>query len=161
MKRRTFVAAVAAALAGCSSPYKPDLAGKPVATVRIASVHPSETRVAVLAGSCVPFVRSDWEKSSQAIAMLKDGSSINQQVPAGQPLTLTFFTSTTTVEGNLATDAVCAVAIRFTPETGADYEAVFAGDAENCHMDLGKMRVKTGDGARTEPAAGAVELPGC
>jgi|SRR5882672_43292 len=155
------LAVVAALLAGCSSPYKPDLAGKPVATVRIASVHPSEARVAVLAGSCVPFVRSDWEKSSQAIAALKDGNSINQQVPAGQPFVLTFFTSTTTVEGNVATDAVCAVAIRFTPETGADYEAVFAGDAENCHMDLGKMRAKTGDGARSESVTGAAELPGC
>jgi len=157
---KTFVV-VLLLLAGCSSPYKPDLAGKPVATVRIASVHPSEARVGVLAGSCVPFVRPDWEKSSQAIALLKDGNSIQQQVPASQPLTLSFFTSTTTVEKDLATDAVCAVAIRFTPAAGADYEAVFAGDAENCHMDLGKMRPRTGEGARTEPVTGAVELPGC
>lgn len=155
------LALVALLLAGCSSPYKPDLEGKPVATVRIASVHPAESRVAVLAGSCVPFVRSDWESRSQPIAVLKDSNSITQKVPAGQPLALSFFTSTTVVEGDLATDAVCAVAIRFTPDAGADYEAVFAGDADNCHMELGKMRAITGDGARTEPVKGAAELPGC
>ena len=149
-------------LAGCSgSPYKPDLAGKPVATVRIASVHPAESRVGVLAGSCVPFVRSDWAKNTQEIAALKDGTSIPQQVPAGQPLTLSFFTSSTVVEGDLATDAVCAVGIRFTPDAGSEYEAVFAGDAENCRLELGKMRPMTGEGARTEPVTGAVELPGC
>lgn len=158
MKRLVVVAVL---LAGCSSAYKPDLAGKPAATVRIASVHPAESRVAVLAGSCVPFVRSDWAKSTREIAVLKDGASIQQQVPAGQPLALTFFTSTTVVEGDLATDAVCAVAIRFTPDAGAEYEAVFAGDAENCRLELGRMRPKTGEGARTEPVNGAVELPGC
>ena len=103
MMRRLVVVAVL--LAGCSSPYKPDLEGKPV--------------------------------------------------------TLSFFTSSTVVEGDLATDAVCAVAIRFTPDAGTEYEAVFAGDAENCRLELGKMRPKTGEGSRTEPVTGAVELPGC
>ena len=36
----------------------------------------------------------------------------------------------------------------------------FAGDAENCRLELGKMRPKTGEGSRTEPVTGAVELPG-
>jgi len=148
-------------LAGCASPYKPDVEGKPAATVRIASVHSEESRVAVLDGECVPFVRSDWEKRSQAIAVLKDSNSVYQRVPAGKPVTLTFFTSTTTVVKDIATDAVCAVAIRFNPESGAEYEAVFAGDSENCRMELGKMRPYTGQGARTEPVTGAVELPGC
>ena len=159
MMRR--LAVVAVLLAGCSSPYKPDLEGKPVATLRLASVHPAESRVGVLAGGCVPFVRSDWQRSAQAIAVLKDSNSLYQKVPAGQPFTLSFFTSSTVVEGDLATDAVCAVAIRFTPDAGTEYEAVFAGDAENCRLELGKMRPQTGQGARTEPVAGAVELPGC
>jgi hypothetical protein len=133
-----------------------------VATVRIASVHPAQSRVAVLAeGECVPFVRSDWEKRTRSIALLKDANSIYQKVPAGQPVTLTFFTSTTTVEKDVATDAVCAVAIRFNPESGAEYEALFAGDADNCRLELGKLRPQTGSGARTEPVAGATELPGC
>ncbi len=155
------LAVVAALLAGCSSPYKPDLEGKPVATVRIASVHSAESRVGALAGSCVPFVRSDWMKSTQAMAVLKDPNSVYQKVPAGQPLTLSVFTSSTVVEGDLATDAVCAVAIRFTPDAGAEYEAVFSGDSENCRLELGRMRPKTGEGSRTEPVPGAVELPGC
>ena len=159
MMRRLVVVAVL--LAGCSSPYKPDLEGKPVATLRLASVHPAESRVGALAGNCVPFVRSDWQRSAQAIAALKDSNSIYQKVPAGQPFTLSFFTSSTVVEGDLATDAVCAVAIRFTPDAGTEYEAVFAGDAENCRLELGKMRPKTGEGSRTEPVTGAVELPGC
>ena len=149
------------ALAGCASPYLPDLQGKPAATVRIASVHPAESRVAVLEGECVPFVRGDWEKKTRPIATLKDGNSIYRKVPAGQPITLSFFTSTTTVEKDMATDAVCAVAIRFNPEGGADYEAVFAGDSENCRMELGKMRPQTGSGARTSPVPGATNLPGC
>jgi len=149
------------ALAGCASSYKPDVEGKPVATLRIASVHPAETRVAVLEGECVPFVRADWEKKAKSIATLKDSNSIYQKVPAGQPLTLAFYTSTTTVEKDMATDAVCAVAIRFSPEGGAEYEAVFAGDSENCRMELGKMRPQTGSGARTTPVAGATNLPGC
>ena len=154
--------AVALLLAGCAAPaYKPALEGKPVATVRIASVHPAESRVAVLEGECVPFARADWEKRSRPIAVLKDGNSIYQKVPAGQPLTLSFFTSTTTVEKDMATDAVCAVAIRFSPEPGAEYEAVFAGDSENCRMELGKMLPLTGQGARTAPVPGAAELPGC
>ena len=148
-------------LAGCASPYKPDVEGKPAATVRIASVHSTESRVAALDGECVPFVRSDWEKRSQAIAILKDSNSVYQKVPAGKPLTLTFFTQTTTVEKDVATDAVCAVAIRFNPEAGAEYEAVFAGDSENCRMELGKMLPLTGQGARTAPVTGAAELPGC
>ncbi|HUQ26064.1 MAG TPA: hypothetical protein VM140_10355 [Burkholderiales bacterium] len=148
-------------LSGCSSAYKPDLEGKPVATLRIASVHPAEARVAALEGECVPFVRGDWEKKSHAITLLKDGNSFYQKVPAGQPLSLSFFTSTTTIEGNVATDAVCSVAMRFVPEGGANYEAVFAGDAENCRMEIGKMRPQTGEGARTEPVTGAAELPGC
>ena len=152
---------VALLLAGCASPYKPDVEGKPAATVRIASVHSAESRVAALDGECVPFVRSDWEKRSQAIAILKDSNSVYQKVPAGKPLTLTFFTQTTTVEKDVATDAVCAVAIRFNPEAGAEYEAVFAGDSENCRMELGKMLPLTGQGARTEPVKGAAELPGC
>jgi hypothetical protein len=153
---------VAVLLAGCTSePYKPALEGKPVATVRIASVHSAESRVAVLDAQCVPFVRSDWEKRSQAIAVLKDSNSVYQKVPAGKPVTLSFFTSTTTVVKDIATDAVCAVAIRFNPEGGAEYEAVFAGDSENCRMELGKLRPYTGQGARTEPVTGAVELPGC
>jgi len=154
--------AIALLLAGCGSPaYKPELEGKPVATVRIASVHPAESRVAVLEGECVPFVRADWEKRARTIAVLKDGNSIYQKVPAGQPLSLAFFTSTTTVEKDMATDAVCAVAIRFSPEGGADYEAVFAGDSENCRLELGKMRPQTGSGARTTPVNGATNLPGC
>jgi hypothetical protein len=153
--------AVAVALAGCAGSYQPDLGGKPAATVRIASVHPAEARVAVLEGECVPFVRDDWEKKSRSIATLKDGRSIYQKLPAGQPVTLSFFTSTTTVQGDLATDAVCAVGIRFSPEGGAEYEAVFAGDSENCRMELGRMRPQTGQGARTEPVKGATELPGC
>jgi len=132
-----------------------------VATVRIASVHPAESRVAVLEGECVPFVRADREKRARTIAVLKDGNSIYQKVPAGQPLSLAFFTSTTTVEKDMATDAVCAVAIRFSPEGGADYEAVFAGDSENCRLELGKMRPQTGSGARTTPVNGATNLPGC
>lgn len=147
--------------AGCTTAYKPDLEGKPAATVRIASVHPAESRVAVLEGNCVPFERGEWQQRSRAIAVLKDASSIYQKVPAGQPLTLTFFTSTTTVEKDVATDAVCAVAIRFNPESGAQYEVVFAGDSENCRMELGKMLPQTGEGARTEPVKGATELPGC
>ena len=138
---------VALLLAGCASPYKPDVEGKPAATVRIASVHSAESRVAVLDGECVPFVRPDWEKRSQAIAILKDSNSVYQKVPAGKPLTLTFFTQTTTVEKDVATDAVCAVAIRFSPEPGEEYEAVFAGDSENCRMELGKMLPLTGQGA--------------
>ena len=152
---------MAVALAGCASSYQPDLEGKPVATVRIASVHPAESRVAVLEGGCVPFVRADWEKRTREIAVLKDAKSVYQKVPAGQPLTLAFFTSTTTVQKDIATDAVCAVAIRFSPEGGAEYEAVFAGDSDNCRMDLGRMRPHTGRGARTEPVRGATELPGC
>ncbi|MEA3193712.1 MAG: hypothetical protein QOD26_2045 [Betaproteobacteria bacterium] len=148
-------------LAGCSSAYKPDLEGKPVATLRIASVHPAEARVAALEGECVPFVRGDWEKKSRAITVLKDGNSVYQKVPAGQPLSLSFFTSTTTVAGDVATDAVCSVAMRFTPEGGANYEAVFAGDADNCRLEIGKMRPQTGEGARTEPVKDAKELPGC
>ena len=148
-------------LSGCSSPYKPDLEGKPAATLRIASVHPAEARVAVLEGECVPFVRADWEKKSRAVAVLKDGNSVYQKVPAGQPLSLSFFTSTTTVEGDVATDAVCSVAMRFTPDGGADYQAVFAGDGENCRMELGKMLPKTGEGARAERVTGASDLPGC
>jgi hypothetical protein len=159
MKRLVVVSLL---LAGCASPYKPDLEGKPSATVRIASVHPAESRVAVLSeGECVPFVRSDWEKRTRGIAVLKDANSLYQKVPVGQPITLSFFTVTTTVAGDVATDAVCAVAIRFSPEGGAEYEAVFAGDADNCRLELGKMRPQTGDGARTEPVAGATELPGC
>lgn len=154
--------AVALLLAGCGGPaYKPALEGKPVAMVRIASVHPAESRVAVLEGECVPFARADWEKRSRSIAALKDGNSIYQKVPAGQPLTLSFFTSTTTVEKDMATDAVCAVAIRFSPEGGADYEVVFSGDSENCRMELGQMRPQTGSGARTAPVPGATNLPGC
>lgn len=153
---------VAVALAGCASSYKPELEGKPSATVRIASVHPAESRVAVLVeGECVPFVRTDWDKRSRVIAVLKDSDSVYQKVPAGQPLTLAFFTSTTTVEKDMATDAVCAVAIRFAPEGGAEYEAVFAGDGENCRMELGKMRPQTGSGARTMPVPGATKLPDC
>ena len=159
MKRLLFIAVL---LSGCApNPYKPDVEGKPAATVRIASVHSAESRVAALDGECVPFVRSDWEKRSQAIAILKDSNSVYQKVPAGKPLTLTFFTQTTTVEKDVATDAVCAVAIRFNPEAGAEYEAVFAGDSENCRMELGKMLPLTGQGARTEPVKGAAELPGC
>jgi hypothetical protein len=124
-------------------------------------VHPAEARVAVLEGECVPFARADWEKRSRVIAALKDGNSVYQKVPAGRPLTLSFFTSTTTVEKDLATDAVCAVAIRFSPEGGAGYEAVFAGDSENCRMELGRMLPQTGSGARTAPVGGATNLPGC
>jgi len=153
--------ALALALAGCAQPYKPDLQGKPVATVRIASVHPAEARVAILEGECVPFARDDWEKKTRSIATLKDSNSIFQKVPAGQPLTLSFFTSTTTIEKDMATDAVCAVAIRFAPEGGAEYEAVFARDSDNCRMELGKMRPETGSGPRTSPVAGATNLPGC
>ena len=148
-------------LAGCSTAYKPDVEGKPAATLRIASVHSAESRVAVLEGECVPFVRADWEKKTRAIATLKDSNSIFQKVPAGQPITLSVYTSTTTVQGDVATDAVCAVAIRFNPESGAEYEAVFAGDADNCRLELGKMRPQTGEGARTTPVANAKELPGC
>lgn len=158
---KKLIIGISISLAGCGSAYKPDLEGKPAATLRIASVHPAESRVAVMAGNCVPFVRADWDKGTQAIAVLKDSASIYQKIPAGQPLTLTFFTSTTTLEKDIATDAVCAVAIRFTPEGGAEYEAVFAGDSENCRMELGKMRPRTGEGARTEPVNGAAELPGC
>jgi hypothetical protein len=128
--------------------------------VRIASVHPAESRVAVLEGECVPFVRADWDKKTKSIATLKDGNSIYQKLPAGQPVTLSFFTSTTTVEKDVATDAVCAVGIRFDPESGAEYEAVFAGDSENCRVELGKMRPPTG-GARTAPVPGATTLPDC
>ena len=153
---------VAVLLAGCAGPsYQPDLQGRPVATVRIASVHPAESRVAVLEGECVPFVRADWEKRSREIAVLKDSNSIYQKVPAGQPLTLSFFTSTTTVEKDLATDAVCAVAIRFSPESGAEYEAVFVGDSENCRMELGRLLPQTGSGARTARVTGATKLPDC
>lgn len=153
--------ALALALAGCAASYQPDLQGKPVATLRIASVHPGESRIAVLEGECVPFVRADWEKKTRPIATLKDSNSIYQKVPAGQPLTLSFFTSTTTVEKDMATDAVCAVGIRFSPESGAEYELVFSGDSENCRMELGKMRPQTGSGARTAPVPGASNLPGC
>lgn len=148
-------------LSGCVSSYKPDLDGKPAATVRIASVHSAESRVAVLEGECVPFVRADWEKATKAIATLKDGNSIVQKMPAGQPVSLSFYTSTTTLQGDVATDAVCAVAIRFSPEGNAEYEAVFAGDADNCRLEIGKLRPQTGEGARTEPVKGATELPGC
>ena len=159
MKRLILLSVV---LSGCSTNYKPDLEGKPAATVRLASVHPAESRVAVLAaGECVPFVRKDWETGTRGIAVLKDSASVSQKVPAGQPLTLTFFTSTTRVQGDLATDEVCAVGIRFVPEGGADYEAVFAGDSESCRLDLARMRPKTGQGARSEPVFDAKELPGC
>ena len=161
VKNLPLLAIFAALLAGCSTAYQPDLEGKPAATLRLASVHPAESRVAVLVGDCVPFVRKDWETGSRAIAVLKDSASVSQKVPAGQPLTVAFFTSTTRVQGDLATDEVCAVGLRFTPEGGADYEAVFAGDGEGCRVDLGKMRPKTGEGARTEPVFDAKELPGC
>ena len=163
MKKLPLLAVFAALLAGCGTAYKPDLEGKPAANLRITSVHPAESRAAVLEGECVPFVRADWEKATKAIATLKvkDGNSIYQKLPAGQPVTLSFYTSTTTVQGDVATDAVCAVAIRFSPENGSEYEAVFAGDADNCRLELGKLRPQTGSGARTEPVKGATELPGC
>lgn len=161
MKRCLLLAAVAL-LAGCAAgAYKPELEGKRAAVVRFASVHPAEARAAVLSGECVPFVRSSWERSARGIAVLSGSGSVYQKVPAGEPLTLAFYTSTTTVKGDTATDAVCAVGIRFTPEGDADYEAVFAGDGDQCRMELGKLRPKTGRGARTEPVPGAVELPGC
>ena len=154
--------ALALLLAGCGGPaYKPELEGKPVATLRIASVHPAISQVGVLDGACVPFVRDDWQKRTRTIAVLKDSTSIYQKIPAGQPLVLSFFTSTTTVEKDIATDAVCAVGIRFDPESGAEYEAVFVGDSENCRLELGKMRPQTGAGMRTSPVPGATNLPGC
>lgn len=160
MKKKALLASLL--LAGCTaSPYQPELAGQPVATLRLASVHSAEARVAVLDGECVPFVRADWDKRAHPIAQLKNSGSVYQKVPAGKPLALAFFTSTTTVEKDVATDAVCAVAMRFNPEGGADYEAVFSGDGDNCRLEIGKMRPATGSGARTEPVPGAAELPGC
>ena len=162
MIRFAAIAAIAL-LAGCSAPaYQPELGAKPAATLRIASLHSVAARAAVLTGECVPFARKDWDGSTRSIGMLSSKDPIERKIPAGVPLALAFYTSSTSVSGDYATDAVCAVAIHFTPEEGAEYEAVFSGGADDCRMDLSRLRSKVLLGAsRGEPVPGAKTVPGC
>jgi len=151
-------------LLACAAPtptpapeYKPDLAGKPTATLHLSSLHPSPARAGLLTGTCVPFTAKAFDGASLGMGTLTAKEPAEQKVLAGEPLTLAFFTSTTTVSGQTATDANCAVGMRFTPEAGAEYEAVFTGDSDNCRLDLGKR----GANAQTTPVPGATEIKSC
>jgi hypothetical protein len=146
-------------LAACATDYKPDLAGKPTATLRLSSLHPSPTRAGALTGNCVPYTAKAFEGASQGMGLLTAKQPAEQKIPAGAPFTFAFFTSSTTVSGQIATDANCAVGMRFTPEAGASYEAVFSGDSENCRMDLGKLSGSPTAG--TTPVSGASEIKNC
>lgn len=171
---RPFALALPAALlAACAAPiptpeykvgYNPDLADKPAATLRLSSLHRSPAWAGALTGNCVPFTTKDFTAGTQGIGVLDAKKPVEQRIPAGAPFTIAFFTSSTTVSGRMATDANCAVGMRFTPEAGAEYEAEFSGDSENCRMELGKVSEKaipaTGQ-SRTTPVSGAAEIKSC
>jgi hypothetical protein len=161
----------AALLAACAAPapqynatYKPDLADKPAATLRLSSLHRNPAWAGALSGNCVPFTAKDFTAATQGIGVL-NAKPAEQKIPAGAPFAIAFFTTSTTVSGQTATDANCAVGIRFTPEAGAEYEAVFEGDSENCRMELGKVNAKPSfpgtSEARTTPVPGATEIKSC
>jgi hypothetical protein len=144
--------------------YQPDLADKPAATLRLSSLHRSPAWAGALSGNCVPFTAKDFSAATQGIGVLNAKQPAEQKIPAGAPFTIAFFTTSTTVSGQTATDANCAVGIRFTPDAGADYEAEFSGDSENCRMELGKLGAKSIPGtgeARTTPVPGATEIKSC
>jgi hypothetical protein len=138
--------------------YKPELAGKPAATLRLSSLHPRPARVGALSGECVPFTVKAFDATTQGIGTLTAKQPAEQAIPAGAPFTFAFFASNTVVTGQIATDENCAVGMRFTPEAGAEYEAVFTGDSENCRMELGKV---TSGAARTTPVPGAAQVKSC
>ena len=138
--------------------YKPELAGKPTATLRLSSLHPSPARVGALRGECVPFTAKAFGDATQGIGTLTAKQPAEQKIPAGAPFTFAFFASHTVVTGQVATDENCAVGMRFTPEPGAEYEAVFTGDSENCRMELGKITTGT---ARATPVPGAAQIKSC
>jgi hypothetical protein len=150
-------------LAACAAPapeYKPDLAGKPTATLQLSSLHPSPVQVGALTGQCVPFTAKEFGAKTMAMGLLNGKQPAERQVLAGEPITLAFFTSTTTVSGQMATDTNCAIGMRFTPEAGAEYEAVFTGDSDNCRLDLGKLSGSSGS-VRPTPVPGATAIKSC
>lgn len=173
-------------LGGCAPvEYKPDLAGKPTARIRVVSIHPVGVFPRQLdGGSCVP---APWvspltsgfgnmpflygmnlpnhpeyiRREAIGIPMTGIPSAANfteQTIIAGTPIVLQFSTSYNSGPGKITS---CASGIDFTAEKGADYEAIFSAKDQGCAMSLRKLRLDSAGRVVEESVPSAKAAPTC
>ena len=153
--REKVICACAAAfsLAGCApAVYKPEVAGKPTARIRMVSNFLTGVAVRRFEGSCVPFSEMQGEllptlnrdkREAIGIPMTNLPSSANfkeHQIVAGEPIIFQFRTSWQS--GMLSPKMDCVSRMGFTPQNGADYQATFSyrTNPEGCTLVLRRLR---------------------
>lgn len=178
------ILAASACVAACSTPYKPNLVGKPAARARFVSDHPIAAHAGVLKRNCVAMDAIGWDTSIERIGVVAprkpdvwqhweaqrigipappanpNAIFIEQALPAQEPIALGFYASNA---GMGMIQVTCSAGVTFTPETGADYELHFTGTMglrPTCRVTLRQLVRR--DGALTYiDVVGAKFAPRC
>jgi hypothetical protein len=163
--------------AGCHAPYKADLEGKPTARLRMVSTSGYYAAAGLLDKDCSPAINGGWtiamrematlpargrepkrESIGMPMANLPEYASFTEhRIAAGAPITIAY-------RGTLG-NAYCNIALRLTPQEGADYETLFAeeagGRAGICTIAVWRLR-PAGDGKAVRmPAENVQRLRPC
>lgn len=160
-------------LGGCASrEYQPDLTGTATARIRIVSKFTGDVYPMQLpGGACVPSnimggetmpILSQNKREAIGMPMTGTSSAANfseHKIAAGAPMVFQF--KTTWQDGFLAPKMVCSSGIGFTPEAGADYEAVFSPTAKGCTTSVRRLRSNAAGRLTEEPVPNAKAPPRC
>ncbi len=161
-------------LGGCApAVYKPDVAGKPTARIRMVSNFLGRVVPMRFDGPCFPFSESQGElmpildqekRETIGIPMTNLPSSarfMEHNIVAEAPTIFQFRTSWQS-GAFLAPKMECASRIGFTPQKGADYEAKFSYRAtpEGCTLSLRRLRLGS-DGRVVEEVVPDAKVPTC
>lgn len=166
--------------------YKPDLAGKPTARIRLVSIHPSGAYPRQLSGgACVPgrwtggpmvegqgYTPSlhgiprpnhpeDIRREGIGIPMTGIPRSANfteHKIVAESPIVFEFHT---VYQERFGATKSCTTGIAFTPKEGADYEAIFSQIDQGCKVSLVRLRLNPAGRVLEEPAPDAKGAPRC
>lgn len=170
---RAFLAAIALlACAGCMSTYAPQLEGKPSARLRVVSTHAYGVTAGVLPKGCQPGINLQWDLNMERFAFLPGrgaqpkhesigmpmtpmpeyASYSELRIPAEQPFNLAFRLAA----GNI----FCTLAQSFTPQDGADYEAVYREVGSNCVISVRRLAA-AGSTVLPVPVEGLARVPRC
>jgi len=156
------------------SEYQPPDVGLPTARIRLVNNFPgSVVRPLHLPGdSCFPGTaqQAEWmprldqgKRETIGIPMTDLAGTVRfteHMIIAGVP---TIFQFGTAWPGGYRKEMTCLVAIRFTPQAGADYEAVFShrSDPEGCAISLRRLHLDAAGRTVEEPMPEATSPPHC
>lgn len=174
-----FAAAVALLASGCVSIYSEPSTASQTARLRVSQLaRGGQTLVQELPGACQPSHSSDTGYRKIAMlagrytqvqphlrkklgipdAPLDEGDFTEVHIPAGSP----FYFRVSRSESNAyqvvrTVETYCDAAISFTPENGADYEAVSSRRSGGCGLTVNKLVSSAGKVSRIEVPTTRIE----